>query len=71
MEVLRIILTFTRPFSDKILDFLYWLVMGPHKTLPPIDNKILLMPATELASRIRKRKVMCVSNYIFCLHVTI
>lgn len=31
--------------------------MGPHKPLPPIDNKILLMSATELAKKIRKRKL--------------
>lgn len=31
--------------------------MGPTKPLPPIDDKILLLSATELAERIRKRKV--------------
>ena len=65
MELLRIIVTVTRPFSDKVLDFFYCLVMGPHKPLPPIENKILLMSATELARNIRKRKVKLKTHITF------
>ncbi|KAG8196361.1 hypothetical protein JTE90_009579 [Oedothorax gibbosus] len=60
VEFLRVILTLTRPFSDKVLDFIYHFFMGKSKVLPPIDNKILLMPATELAQKIRKRQLSCV-----------
>lgn len=57
MEFLRIFLTFTRPVSDKILDILYKIFIGATKPLPPIDDKILLLTATEIADRIRKRKL--------------
>lgn len=60
MELLRILLTFTRPLSDKVLDIIYKLIMGPTKPLPPIGDKLLLLSVTELAEKIRKRKV------IFC-----
>ncbi|GBO37490.1 hypothetical protein AVEN_31992-1 [Araneus ventricosus] len=33
--------------------------MGGTKQLPPIENKILLIPATELAEKIRKRQLSC------------
>ncbi|GIY64321.1 fatty-acid amide hydrolase 2-B [Caerostris darwini] len=33
--------------------------MGKTKVLPPIDNKILLMTAVELAEKIRKRQLSC------------
>ncbi|XP_042909371.1 fatty-acid amide hydrolase 2-A isoform X3 [Parasteatoda tepidariorum] len=58
-EFVRILLTFTRPFSDKILSFVYYLVMGPTKPLPPITNNILLYSATDLAEKIRKRQLRC------------
>ncbi|GFW63110.1 fatty-acid amide hydrolase 2-A [Trichonephila clavipes] len=35
------------------------MVMGETKVLPPIDNKILLMSAVELAEKIRKRQLSC------------
>ncbi|CAL1289238.1 unnamed protein product [Larinioides sclopetarius] len=59
MECLRIVLALTRPLSDWVLNFLYRLVMGKSKVLPPIDNKILLMSAVELAEKIRKRQLSC------------
>ncbi|XP_035221922.1 fatty-acid amide hydrolase 2-like isoform X2 [Stegodyphus dumicola] len=55
----RVILTLTRPFSDKVLNFLYRICMGKTPQLPAIDDKILLMPATELAEKIRKRQLTC------------
>lgn len=57
MEFLRIVLRCTRPLSDKVLDVLYSFFMGSHQTLPPINEKILLLSATDLAEGIRKRKV--------------
>ncbi|CAL1275216.1 unnamed protein product [Larinioides sclopetarius] len=58
-EIIRIILSFTYPVSNYFLDLIYRLLMGPNKPLPPIDNKILLVPAVELAEKIRKRQVTC------------
>ncbi|XP_042902497.1 fatty-acid amide hydrolase 2 isoform X2 [Parasteatoda tepidariorum] len=58
-DILRIIITFTRPFSDKILSILYRIFMGPTKPLPPIRNPLLLYTASELAEKIRKRQVKC------------
>ncbi|GFW63136.1 hypothetical protein TNCV_4454841 [Trichonephila clavipes] len=55
-EFIRITVTLFRPISDYVLDFLYLLFMGKTKQLPPIDNKILLIPAVELAEKIRKRQ---------------
>ncbi|GFY75255.1 fatty-acid amide hydrolase 2 [Trichonephila inaurata madagascariensis] len=57
MEFLRILITLTRPISEYVLNFLYRMVMGETKVLPPIDNKILLMSAAELAEKIRKRQL--------------
>lgn len=47
----------TRPLSDAVLDFIWSFWIGPTRKLPPIQNKILLMSATELAEKIRKRQV--------------
>ncbi|GFS45973.1 fatty-acid amide hydrolase 2-B [Nephila pilipes] len=58
-EFIRILVTLTRPFSDYVLDFIYGLFMGETKKLPPINNKILLLSATELAEKIRKRQLSC------------
>ncbi|XP_015906843.1 fatty-acid amide hydrolase 2-A [Parasteatoda tepidariorum] len=58
-QFLRIILTFTRPISDYVLDFLYGLFMGKTKPLPPINNELLLMSAVDLAKKIRNRQVKC------------
>ncbi|XP_042909373.2 fatty-acid amide hydrolase 2 [Parasteatoda tepidariorum] len=58
-HILRIILTFTRPLSDKILSILYRIFMGPTKPLPPIRNPLLLYTASELAEKIRSRQVKC------------
>ncbi|KFM74294.1 Fatty-acid amide hydrolase 2, partial [Stegodyphus mimosarum] len=57
--LVRVLLTVTRPLSDKVLDVLYAIFMGSTPQLPPIDNKILLMSATELAEKIRKRQLTC------------
>lgn len=59
MEMIRVILTLTRPLSDKVMDLFYHLVMGETKKLPPIENKILLMQAIELAEKIRKKQLSC------------
>ncbi|XP_055945563.1 fatty-acid amide hydrolase 2-like [Argiope bruennichi] len=58
-EIIRIVLFLTYPVANFCLNLVYRLLMGPTKTLPPIDNKILLMPATELAEKIRKRQLTC------------
>ncbi|CAL1289236.1 unnamed protein product [Larinioides sclopetarius] len=58
-EFIRVLVILTRPLSDYVLQFLYGLFMGGTKQLPPIENKILLIPATELAEKIRKRQVSC------------
>ncbi|PRD19599.1 UNVERIFIED_CONTAM: hypothetical protein NCL1_56898 [Trichonephila clavipes] len=55
-DLVRFILVLTRPLSDRVLDFIYLLCMGRTKVLPPIDNKILLLSAIELAEKIRKRQ---------------
>ncbi|CAL1289242.1 unnamed protein product [Larinioides sclopetarius] len=59
MQFCRFVLVLTRPLSDRFLDFLYRLIMGKTKELPAIDNKILLMTATELAEKIRKKQLNC------------
>ncbi|GIY99072.1 fatty-acid amide hydrolase 2-B [Caerostris extrusa] len=58
-DIIRILVTLTRPLSDYVLAILYRLFMGETKKLPPIDNKILLLSATELAEKIRKRQLSC------------
>ncbi|GFU05974.1 fatty-acid amide hydrolase 2-A [Nephila pilipes] len=58
-EIIRIVLRITYPIAQCVLDFLYRLVNGPTKPLPAIDNKILLLSATELAEKIRKRQLKC------------
>lgn len=58
-DLLRFILVVTRPLSDRVLDFIYLIFMGRTKILPPIDNKILLLSATELAEKIRKKQLSC------------
>ncbi|GIX70103.1 fatty-acid amide hydrolase 2-A [Caerostris darwini] len=58
-ESIRILVTLTRPVSDYFLAFFYRLFMGKTKMLPPIDDKILLTPAVELAEKIRKRQIKC------------
>ncbi|CAL1275219.1 unnamed protein product [Larinioides sclopetarius] len=58
-EIVRIILSLTYPVSNYFLDLIYRFLMGPNKPLPPINNKILLMPAMELAEKIRKRQLTC------------
>ncbi|XP_035232831.1 fatty-acid amide hydrolase 2-like isoform X1 [Stegodyphus dumicola] len=55
----RAILTLTRPVSDKILNVIYRFFMGCTSELPPITDEILLMPATELAEKIRKKELTC------------
>ncbi|XP_035232298.1 fatty-acid amide hydrolase 2-A-like [Stegodyphus dumicola] len=57
--LVRVFLTLTRPLSDKLLNVLYSIFMGNTPQLPPIDNEILLMSATELAEKIRKRQLTC------------
>ncbi|GBN11415.1 Fatty-acid amide hydrolase 2, partial [Araneus ventricosus] len=59
MQFCRFVLVLTRPLSDRVLDFFYRLIMGKTKQLPPIDNKILLMAAAELAEKIRKKQLSC------------
>ncbi|GIY99074.1 fatty-acid amide hydrolase 2-B [Caerostris extrusa] len=58
-DIIRIIVTLTRPLSDYVLAIIYRIFMGETKKLPPIDNKILLLSATELAEKIRKRQLSC------------
>ncbi|CAL1275220.1 unnamed protein product [Larinioides sclopetarius] len=58
-EIIRIIMSLTYPVTNFFLNLVYRLLMGPTKPLPPIDSKILLMPAAELAEKIRKRQVTC------------
>ncbi|KAG8196360.1 hypothetical protein JTE90_009578 [Oedothorax gibbosus] len=59
-EFIRIIVTIFRPWSDYVLDYFYGLVMGKTKPLPPITDPILLMSATELTERIRKKQLTSV-----------
>lgn len=58
-ELLRILLALTYPIANFVLNLIYHLLDGSTKTLPVIDNKILLLPATELAEKIRKRQLKC------------
>ncbi|CAL1289229.1 unnamed protein product, partial [Larinioides sclopetarius] len=58
-EFIRVLVTITRPYSDYVLDFLYRVFMGKTKKLPAISNKILLIPAVELAEKIRKKQLSC------------
>nr|XP_042902491.1 fatty-acid amide hydrolase 2 isoform X1 [Parasteatoda tepidariorum] len=58
-DFVRVILTLTWPISDYVLDFIYQIFMGKTKVLPPIDNRILLMPATKLAEKIRRKQLSC------------
>lgn len=63
MNILRVLLTVTRPYSYLFLDLVYRIVLGAKKELPPIEDKILLIPATQLAQQIRNKQVN--SNYYF------
>ncbi|GIX88834.1 fatty-acid amide hydrolase 2 [Caerostris extrusa] len=59
-DFFRAVLTVAHPLANCILNFVYRrLIMGPNSALPSIDSKILLMPATELAEKIRKRQISC------------
>ncbi|KAF8778273.1 Fatty-acid amide hydrolase 2-A like protein [Argiope bruennichi] len=58
-EFIRILVTLTWPVSDYVLNFLYGLFMGATKQLPPIENKILLLSAIELAAKIRTKELSC------------
>ncbi|GFQ67726.1 fatty-acid amide hydrolase 2 [Trichonephila clavata] len=58
-ELLRIVLAITYPIANRVLDFVDYLLNGPTKPLPAIDDKILLLSATELAEKIRKRELKC------------
>ncbi|KAG8196358.1 hypothetical protein JTE90_009577 [Oedothorax gibbosus] len=55
-QLLHFILRFTHPLSEYVLNFIYRLVMGKAKPLPPIENPILLLSAMELAAKIRKKQ---------------
>ncbi|KFM58323.1 Fatty-acid amide hydrolase 2, partial [Stegodyphus mimosarum] len=70
--LVRVILTLTRPLSDKLLNTIYGIFMGNTPQLPPVDNKILLMSAIELAKKIRKRQLTCeevIKTYIMRIKV--
>lgn len=58
MDILRVLLTVTRPYSYIFLDLVYRIIFGARKELPPIEDKILLIPATQLAQKIRKKQVI-------------
>lgn len=60
MDIVRILLTVTRPFSFTFLDAVYRIIFGAKQELPPIEDKILLITATELAQKIRRKEVNCV-----------
>lgn len=64
MSIIRAVLIFTRPLSDKLLDVICCILYGRSKSLPHIDNKILLMSATELAKKIRKKEVSTLYCFI-------
>ncbi|GFQ90394.1 hypothetical protein TNCT_466251 [Trichonephila clavata] len=57
-ELFRVVLAVTYPISDQILDYIYRFLNGPTRTLPTIDSNLVLMPATELAEKIRKRQIL-------------
>lgn len=58
--LIRVFLTVTRPLSDRVLDFVSCILYGKSKQLPVIDHKILLMSATQLAKKIRKKELSAV-----------
>eukprot|EP00095_Tigriopus_kingsejongensis_P007418 maker-scaffold955_size76929-snap-gene-0.14 protein:Tk07418 transcript:maker-scaffold955_size76929-snap-gene-0.14-mRNA-1 annotation:"hypothetical protein BRAFLDRAFT_254371" len=52
------ILGLIRAFLDIATGFIYKsLYENSHRTLPPLDNPILLLPATDLARKIRSREL--------------
>ena len=57
MDFVRILLTVTRPFSFTLLDAVYRLIYGEKQILPPIDDRLLITPATKLAEKIRKKQL--------------
>ena len=57
MDIVRFLLTVTRPYSFKFLDALCRIFFGPKPLLPSIDDGILLLSATELAEKIRKKQL--------------
>ena len=57
MDIVDILLILTRPYSTRFLNAVYRLIFGAKKELPPIEDKILLVSATELARKIRKKQV--------------
>ena len=65
MDLVRFVLTVTRPLSFTVLDAIYRLIFGQKSALPPIKNEILLIPATELAEKIRKKQVSSLNQTVF------
>uniref|UniRef100_A0A2L2YIK7 Fatty-acid amide hydrolase 2 n=1 Tax=Parasteatoda tepidariorum TaxID=114398 RepID=A0A2L2YIK7_PARTP len=59
MEFIRIFLYFTQPYSDYVISFLYRIFWVKTRPVPPIENKLLLLSATELAEKIRSKQAKC------------
>lgn len=54
---------------DKILQPVFWLQRCRwQKKLPPIDNRVLVLSATELAAKIRQKKLS--SHYVVSTYIT-
>ncbi|GFS79533.1 fatty-acid amide hydrolase 2-B, partial [Nephila pilipes] len=58
-KFIRFTVAITFPIANFSLNFFNYLLRRPKITLPEIDNKILLLSATELAEKIRKRQLKC------------
>ncbi|XP_042907641.2 fatty-acid amide hydrolase 2-A [Parasteatoda tepidariorum] len=59
VEVIRRILILTKPLSDVIISFIYNIFTEKTNPLPPIENGILLLSASNLAKKIRNRQLKC------------
>lgn len=64
MDIVQLLLILTRPYSSTFLDAVCRLIFGAKQELPPIEDKILLTSATELARKIRKKQVNLICSSI-------
>nr|XP_042907650.1 fatty-acid amide hydrolase 2-A isoform X1 [Parasteatoda tepidariorum]XP_042907651.1 fatty-acid amide hydrolase 2-A isoform X2 [Parasteatoda tepidariorum] len=55
----RVVLILTRPIFQIVLKYIYRIFMGRTKPVPPISHKVLLMSATDIADKIRKKQLKC------------
>ena len=65
LQILVVSLKILRFVIDKLSDIIYYAIYESRASikLPPIENRILLMPATTIANKIRSRDL---TSYEVC-----